>query len=73
MQAFRLGPHLGVQFHPEVTAEIVDGWIADAPGQLASLGIDPGELRRATSRQAASARAFAYRLFDGFWAGSRPG
>ena len=25
-QAFRLGPHLGVQFHPEATVEIVEGW-----------------------------------------------
>ena len=30
-QAFRLGPHLGVQFHPEATVEIVEGWArADA-------------------------------------------
>src|SRR3954468_4984662 len=27
-QAFRLGPHLGVQFHPEATVEIVTGWAA---------------------------------------------
>ena len=26
VQAFRLGPHLGVQFHPESTVEIVAGW-----------------------------------------------
>ena len=24
-QAFRIGPHLGVQFHPEATVEIVEG------------------------------------------------
>ena len=30
LQAFVLGPHTGVQFHPEVTAGVVHGWIDEA-------------------------------------------
>ena len=30
VQAFRLGPHVGLQFHPEVDEAIVDAWIAVA-------------------------------------------
>jgi GMP synthase-like glutamine amidotransferase len=29
--AIRIGPHLGTQFHPEATIEIVRGWAAKAP------------------------------------------
>ena len=57
VQAFRLGPHLGVQFHPEATVEIVQGW-ARADGVDASLAAAPAQ------RRAAQAAAFA--LFDAF-------
>ena len=30
LQAFRIGEAWGVQFHPEVTAEIVEGWIEES-------------------------------------------
>lgn len=30
LHAFVKGPHTGVQFHPEVTRAVVEGWIADA-------------------------------------------
>ena len=30
LQAFRIGNAWGVQFHPEVTAEIVEGWIEES-------------------------------------------
>ncbi len=30
LHAFVDGPHLGVQFHPEVTRPVVEGWIGDA-------------------------------------------
>jgi GMP synthase-like glutamine amidotransferase len=59
-QAFRLGPHLGVQFHPEATVEIVEGWArAD--------GVTDAELAAPDSQRAA-ARDAAFRLFDGFLA-----
>jgi GMP synthase-like glutamine amidotransferase len=58
-QAFRSGPHLGVQFHPESTVEIVEGW-AEHDGVETSLDASP-ELR-------AAAREAAFRLFDAFLA-----
>ena len=38
-QAFRFGPHLGVQFHPEAMPEVVAGWAGahDAPGEVQAL------------------------------------
>jgi GMP synthase-like glutamine amidotransferase len=59
-QAFRLGPHLGVQFHPEATVEIVEAW-ARADG-VADVRLSAGP----EQREAAAAAAFA--LFDAFLA-----
>ena len=56
-QAFRLGPHLGLQFHPEATVEIVAGW-AEQAGVDVALDASP-ERREA-------ARAAAFRLLDAF-------
>jgi GMP synthase-like glutamine amidotransferase len=57
-QAFRLGPHLGVQFHPEATVEIVEEW-ARADGREDVPLVVPAQQREA-------ARVAAFRLFDGF-------
>jgi GMP synthase-like glutamine amidotransferase len=59
-QAFRLGPHLGVQFHPEATVEIVEGWARVD-------GVEGVELAVSDAQRAAAADA-AFRLFDGFLA-----
>jgi len=61
-QAFRLGPHLGVQFHPEATVEIVEGWAAH-DGVEAELAASP--------EQREAARAAAFRLFDAFLSAPR--
>lgn len=34
VQAFRVGSGWGVQFHPEVNAEEIEGWLRDAAGTL---------------------------------------
>jgi GMP synthase-like glutamine amidotransferase len=66
-QAFRMGPHLGVQFHPESTVDIVAGWARMDRARLASLGIDDGaELLSASPARLRDARAAAFRLFDAF-------
>lgn len=69
-QAFRLGPHLGVQFHPEATVEIVAGWARADADRLAALGIaDAAALLTASPELQQAANAAAFRLFDAFLAG----
>jgi GMP synthase (glutamine-hydrolysing) len=58
-QAYRLGERAwGIQFHAEVTPEIVAGWIADAEAtdadDVREAGVDLGELRERTAREIAS-------------------
>jgi GMP synthase-like glutamine amidotransferase len=67
-QAFALGRHLGVQFHPEVTPEIVDRWAADVSARRPDLGIDREALRGAARRHGADAARRAARLFDAWFA-----
>jgi GMP synthase-like glutamine amidotransferase len=68
-QAFRIGPHLGVQFHPESTVDIVARWARLDADRLAAHAIADGVdlLRAPPARREAAARA-AFRLFDGFLA-----
>jgi GMP synthase (glutamine-hydrolysing) len=67
-QAFRRARAWGLQFHPEVGADLFEQWIVNHPGACARHGIDEGRLRaevRAGSANAAST-AFRERLFDAF-------
>ena len=69
IQAFRHGRHLGVQFHPESTPEIVLGWAHADTERLAALGHGDGaHLIAATPDRRAAARTAAFALFDGFLA-----
>jgi len=65
--AFVVGPSLGVQFHPEVTAEIAEEWIVQAEERLSEAGLDPAALRAEVGRWASRARRDAFRLFDAWW------
>jgi GMP synthase-like glutamine amidotransferase len=68
-QAFRVGRALGVQFHPEVTADGVGVWLDHGgAGKARELGIEPDDLRRESASRAADARRRAHRLVDGFLA-----
>ncbi|MEU8134655.1 type 1 glutamine amidotransferase [Streptodolium elevatio] len=62
-QAYVVGRSLGVQFHPEVTPEIVRAWL-DNGGvpQALEYGYDPEEL----GRPRAGAREQSYALVDNF-------
>jgi GMP synthase-like glutamine amidotransferase len=67
VQAFRHGLHLGVQFHPESTTDIVAQWARKDAPRLATLGIDDGlALLDAPPEQVQAARDSAFRLFDAF-------
>jgi GMP synthase-like glutamine amidotransferase len=68
VQAFRQGAHLGLQFHPESTVEIVKEWARLDGARLAELGIADGEaLAEAGRAEQERAREDAFRLFDAFW------
>jgi GMP synthase (glutamine-hydrolysing) len=71
VQAFRHGPHLGVQFHPEVTPSIVEGWARDHPGSMARAGTEVETVRAGGEVHAAGARVRAFALFDAFLACAR--
>jgi len=68
--AFRRGRHLGTQFHPEATPEIVDEWTRNEP-RLAALGVDPAALLAEGRRRREAARVSAFGLFDRWWAAAK--
>lgn len=65
-QAYAIGRSLGLQFHPEVTPEIMDSWVAVYRHELDQEGVDPDRLLEETYERAEETRAAAWRLFDGF-------
>jgi GMP synthase-like glutamine amidotransferase len=68
VQAFRMGPHLGVQFHPESTVEIVAHWASMDTENLDELGIEDGRaLLDVAPGIEEAAREGAFRLFDAFF------
>jgi GMP synthase-like glutamine amidotransferase len=74
-QAFSVGPHLGLQFHPEVSRPIVQAWIAGADPPL-----DPSLAQRllrdyddVAGKAAANAEALFSAWLDGGFTESSPG
>jgi GMP synthase (glutamine-hydrolysing) len=65
-QAFAIGRSLGVQFHPEVTAEIMLAWVRAYPHELAEVGVDPDQLLEETNRVADASRRVALQMFERF-------
>lgn len=70
--AFSHGPHLGVQFHPEVDVERVAVWAAADPG-LALVGMTPEELVAQSEEHAPAAREQAFAMFDRWIGGALNG
>ncbi len=68
VQAFVSGPHLGTQFHPESTIEIVKQWARSDGERLERLGVTDADERLESGRERAElARSNAFQLFDVFW------
>jgi len=65
-QAFVAGRSLGLQFHPEVTTQIMDDWVRAYRHELDGDGVDPDELLAETKRLADESRRNAWQLFERF-------
>ena len=65
-QAYVIGRSLGLQFHPEVTPEIMDAWVGSYRHELDAEGVDPDALLEETRRRAGSSRANAERLLNAY-------
>jgi GMP synthase-like glutamine amidotransferase len=70
-QAYTLGPHLLVQFHPEATAQIVETWLAYDDADFQGAGVDAQEIVAAMRATEAEARARADALVERFLAPDR--
>ena len=65
-QAFVLGRSLGLQFHPEVTPQIMDDWVKAYRHELDGDGVDPDALLVETHRVAPEVRKHSEHLFNRF-------
>jgi GMP synthase (glutamine-hydrolysing) len=65
-QAYLIGRSLGLQFHPEVTPEIMEAWVGAYRHELDADGVDPDALLEETRRRAPASRQLAQRLLDRF-------
>lgn len=66
-QLFRIGTTVGTQFHPEITVELVDGWLAGCtPEYLEHHDVDPVALAAETRRREPQSRAACRRFVDWF-------
>ncbi len=65
-QAYAIGRSLGVQFHPEVTPQIMEDWVRVYRHELDADGVDPDALLAETYERTDSYRSTARKLLDAF-------
>ncbi|MBO1415616.1 type 1 glutamine amidotransferase [Streptomyces sp. FH025] len=66
-QAYRIGRSLGVQFHPELTEEILRMWLGNGLAQqVRDQGLEPQDLLAHTRRLGEAPRGRAHDLVDAF-------
>jgi len=66
-QAFAYERSFGVQFHPEVTPEIMERWVDSYRHELDETGVNPDRLLTETNRRVEESRERSFELFDGFY------
>lgn len=66
VQAFAIGPHVGVQFHPEIDDAQLKEWLASDEEETRELGLDVEALLDETARRTPDARVRAQELVDLF-------
>ena len=64
LQGFKLNSSVGVQFHPEVTPDIVAAWVEGGRRELDEHRIEPAAVLAQTERLAPLTRVRAMALFD---------
>jgi GMP synthase-like glutamine amidotransferase len=67
-QAYTAARSLGVQFHPEVTPEIVEAWVSADGEKLRQADVDPDRLLAQAREHADKYRMRTWRLMDAFMA-----
>jgi GMP synthase-like glutamine amidotransferase len=67
--AFRVGRSVGLQFHPEVTPEIVEGWVRGGRETLAAHRVDSEAILAHVRDRVDAHRVRAFALFDAITAG----
>jgi GMP synthase-like glutamine amidotransferase len=65
-QAFVAGRSLGLQFHPEVTPQIMDEWVRAYRHELDAEGVDPDALLEETNRRAQESKRTSWQLLEGY-------
>ena len=63
-QAFVVGRSLGLQFHPEVTTDIMTDWVRVYRHELDADGVDPDALLEETKRRSIESRQMSLQLMD---------
>lgn len=71
VQAFALGRHVGVQFHPEIDESQLKEWLVADEAEARELGLDAEALLEETARETPAARRRAQALVDLFLAHAR--
>ena len=66
--AFRYGPHLGLQFHPEATPTLAGRWAEEYVDWLGGQGLSPESIRENARLHGGGAAGRAFALFDAWWA-----